>query len=39
MYLEDKSHHEMAEILGLSISNIGTKIGRIKDKLKTKFSP
>lgn len=38
MYLEDKSHHEMAEILGLSVSNIGTKIGRIKDKLKTKFS-
>lgn len=38
LYLEDKSHAEIAEILGLSISNIGTKIGRIKDKLKTQFS-
>ncbi len=39
LYLEDKSHIEMAEILGMSVSNVGTKIGRIKDKLKTRFSP
>lgn len=38
MYLEDKSHTEISQILGLSVSNVGTKIGRIKDKLKTKFS-
>lgn len=38
MYLEDKSHTEISHILGLSVSNVGTKIGRIKDKLKTKFS-
>jgi RNA polymerase sigma factor (sigma-70 family) len=38
LYLEDKSHAEIAEILGMSISNVGTKIGRIKDKLKTRFS-
>ncbi len=38
LYLEDKSHIEIAEILGMSVSNVGTKIGRIKDKLKTKFS-
>lgn len=38
LYLEDKSHTEIAEILGLSVSNVGTKIGRIKDKLKTRFS-
>ena len=38
LFLEDKSHTEIAEILGMSVSNVGTKIGRIKDKLKTRFS-
>jgi RNA polymerase sigma-70 factor (ECF subfamily) len=38
LYLEDKNHTEIAEILGISVSNVGTKIGRIKDKLKTRFS-
>ncbi|MEA5127065.1 MAG: sigma-70 family RNA polymerase sigma factor [Proteiniphilum sp.] len=38
LYLEDKSHTEIAEVLGLSISNVGTKVGRIKKKLKTRFS-
>ena len=38
LYLEDKSHAEIAEILGMSISNVGTKIARIKEKLKTRFS-
>jgi RNA polymerase sigma-70 factor (ECF subfamily) len=37
LYLEDKSHAEMAEIMGLSVTNIGTKLGRIKEKLKKKF--
>jgi RNA polymerase sigma factor (sigma-70 family) len=37
LYLEDQSHAEIAEILGMSISNVGTKIGRIKDNLKTRF--
>lgn len=38
LYLEDKSHAEIAEILGISVSNVGTKIGRIKGILKTRFS-
>ncbi|MGJ1203828.1 RNA polymerase sigma factor [Sphingobacterium lactis] len=38
LYLEDNSHTEIAEILGISTSNVGTKIGRIKDKLKNRFS-
>jgi len=38
LYLEDKSHTEIAEILGMSVSNVGTKIGRIKDKLRSRFS-
>jgi RNA polymerase sigma factor (sigma-70 family) len=38
LYLEDKNHAEIAEILGLSLSNVGTKVGRIKEQLKTRFS-
>jgi RNA polymerase sigma-70 factor (ECF subfamily) len=38
LYLEDKNHAEIAEILGMSNSNVGTKIARIKEKLKTRFS-
>jgi RNA polymerase sigma-70 factor (ECF subfamily) len=38
LYLEEKSHKEMAEIIGITSSNVATKIGRIKDQLKQKFS-
>ena len=38
LYLEDKSHTEIAAILGMSASNVGTKIGRIKNQLKARFS-
>lgn len=34
LYLEGKSHHEIAEIIGITTSNVGTKISRIKEKLK-----
>jgi RNA polymerase sigma-70 factor (ECF subfamily) len=37
LYLEDKSYEEIANILGISKSNVGTKINRIKNHLKTKF--
>lgn len=38
LYLEDKSHLEISEILGMSITNVGTKIGRIKENLKKRFT-
>jgi len=38
LYLEDKSHSEIAEILGISPSNVSTKVLRIKEKLKQRFS-
>lgn len=38
LYLEDKSHAEISEILGISASNASTKVGRIKDKLKQYFT-
>ena len=34
LYLEDKSHTEIAEIIGISKSNVGTKLSRIKEKLR-----
>ena len=38
LYLEEKSHAEIAEIMGISATNVSTKVGRIKDKLKQRFS-
>ena len=34
LYLEDKSYEEIAEITGLTVTNVATKLRRIKDKLK-----
>lgn len=38
LYLDDKSYTEIAEIIGISESNVATKINRIKTSLKSKFS-
>lgn len=37
LYLEEKSHKEIAEIIGITSTNVATKIGRIKAELKQKF--
>ena len=34
LYLDDKSYKEIAEILGLTVTNVGAKVNRIKTKLK-----
>ena len=34
LYLEEKSYEEIAEITGLTVTNVATKLSRIKDKLK-----
>jgi RNA polymerase sigma-70 factor (ECF subfamily) len=34
LYFEEKSYKEIAEILGLSETNVATKISRIKERLK-----
>jgi RNA polymerase sigma factor (sigma-70 family) len=34
LFLEGKSHEETAEIVGISSSNVGTRLSRIKDKLR-----
>ena len=38
LYLEGKSHDEIAEIVGITTSNVGTKISRIKKKLKSQIT-
>lgn len=34
LHLEDKSYKEVAEIMGITLSNVGVKINRIKSQLK-----
>ncbi|MFT6214924.1 MAG: RNA polymerase sigma-70 factor (ECF subfamily) [Roseivirga sp.] len=38
LYLEDKSYKQIGEILGLTETNVGSKISRIKHQLKEDFS-
>lgn len=38
LYLEAKSYAEIADILGITETNVATKISRIKDTLKQRFS-
>lgn len=37
LYLEEKNYKEISEIIGITETNIATKIGRIKNKLKKEF--
>ncbi len=37
LYLEGSSQSEIAEILGLTVTNISTKVSRIKQQLKKEF--
>jgi len=34
LYLDGNSHAEIAEIVGLCVSNVGTRINRLKERLK-----
>lgn len=38
LYLEEKSHKEISQIMGISETNVATKISRIKNILKQKFT-
>jgi len=37
LYLEEKSYNEIAEIIGISTSNVGVRINRAKETLKQNF--
>lgn len=39
LYLDEKTYKEMGEIMGITESNIGVKINRIKIKLKDILNP
>lgn len=39
LYLEERSHAEIADILGLSATNVATKINRIKQSLRQRMAP
>ncbi len=34
LFLEGNSHEEIAEVTGISVSNVGTRMARIREKLK-----
>lgn len=34
LHLDERSHREIADVLGLSESNVGTKLNRLKDRLR-----
>ena len=38
LYLDNKGYEEIAQIIGISASNVGTKLSRIKEKLKEQLS-
>ena len=38
LYLDSKSYDEIAEIIGISKTNVGTKLLRIKEKLKSQIN-
>lgn len=38
LYLDDNSYKEMGDILGISETNVATKISRIKQRLKQQFA-
>lgn len=37
LYLEEKNYKEISEIIGITETNVATKISRIKGKLKAEF--
>ncbi len=39
LYLEDCSYRDIAEILGITESNVATKISRLKNRIKQKLNP
>jgi RNA polymerase sigma factor (sigma-70 family) len=38
LFLEGKSYEEIGEIMGLNTSNVGTKMSRIREKLKKRIN-
>lgn len=39
LYLEEKGQQEISEIMGMTVTNVSSRIHRIKNKLKSQFLP
>jgi RNA polymerase sigma-70 factor (ECF subfamily) len=39
LYLEDQSYQEIADIMGMTVTNVGSKLSRIKEKLRKMAKP
>ena len=39
LYLDERSQREIADILGLSETNVATKIGRLKQRIRDDINP
>lgn len=38
LYLEEQSHREIADVVGISESNVGTKIHRLKQRIREELA-
>lgn len=38
LYLDDRSHRDIADILGIGESNVGTKLARLKQRIRARFA-
>lgn len=38
LYLDERSHREIAEILGIGESNVGTKLNRLKQRIRARLA-
>jgi RNA polymerase sigma-70 factor (ECF subfamily) len=38
LYLDNKTYEEIADVIGISTTNVGTRLLRIKEKIKTQIS-
>jgi RNA polymerase sigma-70 factor (ECF subfamily) len=39
LYLDDRSYRDIADVLGISETNVATKIGRLKQRLRNELAP
>jgi len=39
LYLEDRGYREIADILGISETNVATKLGRLKQRIREQLAP
>ena len=39
LHLDDHDHRQMAEVLGISIANVSTRLHRARQQLRTRLNP